>query len=891
MSAADSSRSNWLAFRPSEKRGEAAHSGTVSLPLVLLAWCMGIAYIQTQTSLWPLRSAVILAVLLANGLCALGLAKSYAKPPPKLYQWGAGLAQALLAFALGLIWACWWADTRLQARLPAVLENEPLTLVGVIDSLPHPLDRGQRVTLRVEALSPITALNGDKAYPISPPLGVETEHDQFSWPDFRLPARVSLSWADGLADQVRPAQRWQFQVKLHAPYGNQNPGGFDYERWLLEENVGAIGQVIRPRDPAEAATIALKRQELVWNPLDRLQRVRGILRHKILQAFVTRDGLAPYRGVITALVMGDQRAIDPADWRLFNQTGVGHLIAISGLHITMLATFAAWLTGGVWRQRLRQGNRQAGSAPQAGLVVGVLVAAAYCSLAGWGIPAQRTFLMLLVVAWGTWRYAGSQPLFSLCLAAALVLAWDPMACLAPGFWLSYVAVAILLWLGQRRRLALVTPAPPNGVPDKYQAWRRFGGSLQEASRLQLAISVGLVPLTVLFFQQVSWIGPIANAIAIPVISFGVTPLSLLGAIWVCLPGIGSDLGLQAAHGLLAALIAGLEVLSALPYASTSLPLPAWPVLLLAGLGCVWLCLPLRWPWRLLGIGWCLPLLLAPADWPSWGEWRITALDVGQGNAVLIQTQQHTLLYDTGPAYGNHQDASTRVILPYLRHQGLLPLSALVVSHRDQDHAGGLISLWQATPPEQFYTSMSAAELPAFITQSGRYQPCRAGMQWTWDGVHFAFLHPQEPADWSSSNEKSCVLAIWTARGRQEQGLLLTGDISQRVEQALLTRAATDPFMAARLKQPVLLVPHHGSATSSSAAWLAHVQPRYAILQAGQHNAYGHPHAQVLERYRAQGVQLLETRQGGAWRLDFNTADVLQPSAWRQENCRYWHHHC
>jgi competence protein ComEC len=766
-------------------------------------------------------------------------------------------ALCVAAALLGFVHAALFAHLRLADELRFEDEGRDVRIVGTVASLPASLQRGVRFEFAVESL----ATGGSAA---------DQRTDAAS--GVHVPARVALSWY-GDDVRVRPAQRWEFTVRLRRPHGNFNPGGFDIEAWMLERGVRASGVV---RVDARSGALPRKLDELVAHPLLLVDRARdglrdALRRHLQEPADGKGEGAGPFRyaGVLIALVLGDQRAIRESDWLLFNRTGIAHLVSISGLHITMIAGLAAVAVGALWR---RSPKLLSLAAAQSAAAIGAVIAALlYCLLAGWGVPAQRTFLMLLTVAAALWLRIGTRPMVTLTIAAFVVCVIDPWAVLAPGFWLSFGAVAAI-FAAMHGRTAIEQAAKT--------IWRR----LREAAHVQIAVTIALVPLTIALFQQVSLISPLANAIAIPVVSLVVTPLALLAAAFVALPeplgAIAVPL-LAIAHWLFALLAQGLELAAALPAATVTLAAPpAWTVVL-ACAGVAWLLMPKGWPQRWLGALWLLPALAWPVVRPPSGEAWITALDVGQGMAVLVETPTHALLYDTGPRFSTAADAGGRVIAPYLRARGIDRLDWLVVSHLDSDHSGGAASLLQSVPIASVLTSIEPAH-PA-VAGPAQVHRCVDGQAYALGALQVRVLHP-ESADYArpqrETNARSCVLELrWGAHR-----VLLTGDLPAAEEARLTARYP-------ELAQPpstLISVPHHGSRHSSSAAFVAGTQPRWALVQAGYRNRFGHPDAGVIARYQSAGAEVARTDHLGAlsWRL--HEGGGVQVSAARVSAARYWH---
>lgn len=622
--------------------------------------------------------------------------------------------------------------------------------------------------------------------------------------------------------------------------------GFDYEGWLLQQGVRATGYVRTP---------GVRLDPFVFSVGAVIESSRVVLRDRIVRALPHQQ----YAGVIVALVVGDQRAIEQSDWAVFNRTGIGHLISISGLHITMVAGGFAWVASFLWRRSFFTGAQLPLRLPaqKVAVLAGAGVALLYVLVAGFGIPAQRTLYMLAVVAAAAWLERLTRVSHVLCLALGAVVLLDPWAVLSPGFWLSFGAVAVILYASVGR------------VVPRDGGWR---GAMRSAARTQYAVTVGLVPLTMLLFAQVSLVSPIANAVAIPVISLAVTPLALVGSV---LPSFPGDYLLRLAHALVALLAEGLAPLAGPRLAVWSAPAPSGWVFAFALAGTLWLLAPRGWPLRWSGLVAWLPLLLARPTNPPPGELAVTAFDVGQGTALLIETSGHRLLYDTGPRYARDADAGNRVILPYLKGRGIDRLDTLVVSHSDTDHAGGALSVL-----DQIRTGFLLSSLPEshpVVRRSLMHALCVAGQRWIWDGVQFEMLHPS-PGSYDypgiKPNARSCTLRIRAGK----HSILLAGDIEAAQEAGLLAAGAP-------LEATVLLAPHHGSGTSSSTAFLAAVRPAIAVFQVGYRNRYGHPKAEVYDRYGARNIERLRTDDTGAIRLSFGSS--VKVERYRETNRRYW----
>ena len=809
--------------------------GLRRMRVFILAFSLGVLLLQTRGELpgWGVLTALAFSgLLLFAGATRLESAR----------QTAARVGVVLAGLAIGFAWAGLLAQWRLSEVLPEAWEGRDLQISGVVVALPQRFERGERFEFEVDA--------------------VHT-------PDAAVPARILLSWYHGwdelgtdeknesaalepldagdtrYARAVRPGERWRFTVRLKRPHGSANPYGQDYEAWLLERGLRATG-TIRARPPAE------RLMPFVWRPETAVERLRDGVRERFLEAL---SG-APYAGVLIALAIGDQRAIPAEQWQVFNRTGVTHLVSISGLHVTMLAALVAALVGGLWRcsERLTL----AVPAQRAGILAGLIAALAYSLLAGFEVPAPRTLYMLGVVVWSlcSGRHYGVSR--TLLCALFVVLVLDPWAVLSTGFWLAFGAVAVLFYVGGERGAGGHAPED-----DARRGWGRMRAWVSGWGAAQWAVTLGSVPLLLFFFRQFSLVSPLANALAIPVVSFVVTPFALLFAA-VPWPPV-----LQADHWLFAQLMGLLVRLAEWPVWQQPAP-PAWTVAL-ALVGVLWCLLPRGFPGRPVGAVLLLPALAMPPPQPEAGEAWVDVLDVGQGLAVVVRTARHTLLYDVGPRYGPQADAGQRVVVPHLRAVGVRRIDQLLLSHRDQDHTGGVDSVRAEFTVGEIRASFGASD----------YLPCRDGTEWALDGVRFALLHPgadDGPATRRSTNASSCVLRIESRAGAS---LLLTGDLEGAGEKALLQRYAARP---ADLRADAVLAPHHGGRGGSGAAFVAAVAPAHTLISAGYRNPFGHPHRDVLERYAASRVW--RTDRDGA--LHLRLADTASVSAWRQQRSRYWH---
>ena len=790
-------------------------------PAALVAFVLGVCVLQLQTSL----PGVVLIAVLAGGAAAALLVL-----PPVLRLKASPLARVAALIAIGIIgfaYAAGHATWRMADELAFDDEGRDIAVVGVVASLPVKLERGVRFEFDVHFATPIA----------------------------HVPSRVLLGWYNGDA-ALQPGERWAFTVRLKRPHGPMNPGGFDFEAWMLERNLRASGYVRAGRIDSAPTRM----QAMVWTPRYAIERARSNLRDQLQPKLAGKR----YGGVLLALVLGDQRAISDADWTLFNRTGIGHLVSISGLHITMIASLAGLAVGALWRRSPVLLTRAA--AQTAAVLAGLTAAFLYALLAGWGVPAQRTVVMLATVgiAWLFSSRIGAAT--SLALAAALVCLTDPWAVLAPGFWLSFGAVAAIVWVVQGR--------PLHGVSSGLRA------VLHAAARVQIAVTLALVPATVLLFHQLSIVSPLANAVAIPVVSWAVTPLALLGATLAVLPAPVSLLAepvLGIADAIFAIVAALLQWASSFTWANVPVATPPLALAVLAVIGVIWLLAPPGWPLRAMGAIALAPMFVWPATRAAENEVWVTALDVGQGSAVLVETKNHVWLYDAGPRYSADTDAGERLILPYLRHRGIGRLDGLIVSHLDSDHSGGAAAILRGVAVDRVISSIALGH--PVLGARADVERCTAGMQWSLGALQFAMLHPAAP-DYEArrtTNSMSCVVLITTGATR----LLLTGDVPLADELALLARAPT-------LRADWLAVPHHGSRSSSGALLLNTLGATAAVAQAGYRNRFRHPDPDVVARYRAKNIQLFRTDHAGALQWRFASDGSSTVSSSRYLDARYWH---
>jgi competence protein ComEC len=634
---------------------------------------------------------------------------------------------------------------------------------------------------------------------------------------------LRLAWYED-AESIGPQRRfelsagshWRMTLKLRAPRGLRNPGGIDSERHALMQRIAASGYV---RNPETAR---------------RLQPAQGInaWRERMSQR-IARAVPQPSSRFIRALAIGDTRGLGDTDWETLRASGLTHLIAISGFHVGLVAGFFALLANGLWRCLPLFGRRVPRA--QAAAVAALAGAALYTAVAGFALPTVRTMLMIAVVVVALLSRRVQRAADALALAVIAVLLVDPLAILGAGFWLSFAGVAWLVWC-----------MPGQRAEETRGAWLRTFLSAQVVATL------GLLPLSAMLFGQASLAGPFANLLAIPWWSLVVVPLALLGT---ALETMHADWGAWAWRLAAAAFDPSWTLFEHLAHGAFALwwlPEPRWFALPLALVAAFWLLLPRGVPGKPLALLLWLPLLWPQRDLPREGEAELLMLDVGQGLSMVVRTARHTLLYDMGPAVVDGFDAGERAVVPALHALGVVRLDVAVISHGDNDHAGGFDAVRRGLPPATTFAPHGLEIADA--------SPCLAGTSWQWDGVRFRFLHPPLHFPYLG-NEASCVLRIETAHG----AMLLTGDIGEVIERDLLRRDR------AAVRAEIVQIAHHGSRSSSDAAFVAAARARVGLVSTGHGNRFQHPHPDTLARWNRNGTEVADTSQGGALRIGLRAA--------------------
>lgn len=820
--------------KPSAKPAPKSASNSVAFPKLFVVPLTALL-IHQLPGLPPVWLAPVLALLVLGLRIAIGfwLTRQHTRWHRSWHwcQLGNGLLLALVCAS----YVVWRADVALTDRLPRGLEGQDLMVQGRVAGLVRPFEYGQGFNFVIEACA-----------------------QKLSWCQGEKLVRLSWYGKAGRQAVLLPGERWRLTVRLKRSHGPVNPGGFDSELRALQTGTTARGYV---RGNTKKRQLAKPNQHLDGGSpgvLDKIDRARIQVVSQMGSALANWP--EPVRGTLVALVTGEQSAIPSASWLDYNRTGTSHLMSISGLHVTLFAALVMFVCRWLLRVPalvppwflLRV------SAPALIVCLGVLAALGYSLFSGWGIPAQRTTLMLAVAGFAvhSGRVSGIAPV--LAVASAIVVMLDPWAPLAAGFWLSFVAVGAIVLTAQ-------------GVRTRVER------SWWQAARTQWAATVSLIPLSAVWFGTFSLVSPLANAIAIPLISALVTPMALFAAaLQYPMPSLGGFL-LQVIAWPTQWLLTGLAWLSQMPAAILVVGQPPLWVLALGGLGCWVLLAPSRPAPRWFGFLFLLPQLIMPIDAVPSGGWRLLALDVGQGNSVLVQTASHALLFDTGPSYRGLSGAGDRIVAPALQARQLSRLDTLLISHKDLDHAGGSTTLLKTFEVDHLLTSM-APEHP--ISQlAENYQPCLSGQRWHWDGVSFEILHPGVSDKRAAKpNARSCVLKISGPGG----SALLTGDIEAAQERRIVNLYGPE-----RLHVDVLLAPHHGSNTSSTAAFLDAVKPNWAIFQIGYRNRFRHPTEKVLKRYRERGITALRSDRDGALEWRFRQGAKPTLIRYRQQRPKYW----
>ncbi len=748
---------------------------------------------------------------------------------PSLHMawWCIGISIGLIAFyripfslfsffiagLLGFSWALIVAHHRMQHCLPNVLEGQTLLATGVITSIPEHHANQVHFDFLIEKIETEISIH----YPLRVRL------NRYFYRDLhRLP-------------QLKIGDKWQFAIRLKRPRSFWNPGSFDYQAQLFQQGIQATGYLVAGFSPR-----LVQATSFYYYGIDGL---RERVTHNI-ETFLQNY---PLVGLMTALTTGVRHSITDAQWSVMRGTGTNHLFAISGLHLAFITSMIHVLTRFFYRYIPCISPMIPVSQIAAGLM-GVF-AIFYAALAGFALPVQRALLMLLVFLWANLARRNMALWHTFICSLLVILVYSPFSVLSASFWLSFVAVAFILY-GVLGRLK---------VESGWRAWLK----------IQCGVGFGLIPLSLLFFHQISWISLLANLIAIPVVGFVILPMVLLGGFTTLLiPALGSTL-LILTERLLELLWQFLTYLSMIKWAQYTALIAAPWILLTSLLGFLILFVPYGVPARYIGVIYLLPLFFWKAQGPKNGEIWFSLLDVGQGLAAVVRTQHHTLVYDTGPS--RSVDAGRAVLIPFLEKQSITKLDMLMVSHGDNDHIGGAYSLLKQIPTIKIVSSIPTKFLPRHADF------CSKKMHWRWDNVDFFVLYP-EINDVYSGNNSSCVLKI----SNRNHSILLTGDISKVGEDYLVSTIHN------QLASSILIAPHHGSKTSSSIEFLNKVQPKVVLFPTGYRNQFKFPNTVVLNRYQRLHADIYDTAIDGAVTIKLHLhSKTVAIETYRQRYHRFW----
>ena len=730
------------------------------------------------------------------------------------------ISRCTLLFLIGFLWALLRAHWVLDVALPSDLEGKDILVTGVVASIPLEDKRKRRFEFDIETLK----YNKQKL----PSIGKV----RISWYGKHKKGKNNLH-----KTKIKAGQRWQFWLRLKQPHGFMNPGGFDYEGWLYQKKIRATGYV-RFNSKKKQHAKKLDEEATGYGLL--------VLRQALYDQLKSITSITDYAGILIALAMGERTGITQEQWRVFRSTGTSHLVAISGLHIGLLAGFVFFIVRRAWPYFGSFALKLA--SPRAAAVSSLVMAAFYAALSGFAVPSQRALIMLSVVMLSIfWRHkVQSSQVLSFALLSVLIL--DPVAVLSPGFWLSFAAVFVIgIAVFGRLRID--------------RGWHIWG-------RLQWRISLALIPLLVFLFQQASLVSPLANLFAIPIVSFIAVPLVLLSATVVSfIPGLSQMLFFLADSSLsiLWWCLANLANTSLSQWYGVK---PDILTLCLASLGFALLLTPKGWPLRYMGAFLIIPLIWPNTHVPKESEVEVTLLDVGQGLAAVAQTRNHVLVFDTGPRFSQNFNTGSAVVIPFIRQKNINKLDMLIISHKDNDHSGGLVSIQKELNTNQLVTNYNLEGSKS----------CMAGQNWLWDNVLFEILSPNDILQYKKRNNASCVLKITAG----EKSLLLSADIEKKTEKFLVK------YQYEQLKSTYLVAPHHGSKTSSSQAFLDAVDPEYAFIPVGYRNRYRMPHSSVIQRYKEREIPIIETYKSGAISVRFGQKNSIEiPVLYRHISQKYW----
>ncbi len=730
---------------------------------------------------------------------------------PVLFMLGRSIPvfRYLLLLLLGFYWSLLLISSATNDELHADIEGTVVDVTGLVSSLPETYDDHVQFLFDVD-----TIVDSKQQY-------------------YKSPGIVRLNW---YKTQVipTPGEAWQLKIKLKRPYSFMNPGGFDYETWMLRQGIKATGYVKKSRF----------NQRLAVSKTHYILRLRYALSQKI------KDVLdKPLLGLVMALSLGDRSQLETNQWQVLTHTGTNHLIAISGLHLGLIAGFIYFLTESCWRRFYFA--TQLIPAPTIAAIMSFMGAFFYAALAGFSLPTQRALIMIGVFLFSLFSAKRMLTSNVICIAIVLILIMDPLAIIAADFWLSFTAVILILYI------------------TRYRTNQR--NLLQRWLYLQCLLSLALFPVLIFWFKQIPFYSVLANIIAIPVIGFIIVPLILLAMIFIfLLPSLSVFLYLLT-DKINDVLWSYLNYLSKLDYAVVPVIAANHGVLLLAMAGTFILLMPRGLPGRWLGLFCFLPLMFPLLSDLKSGEFKLSLLDVGQGLSTVIKTKEHVLIYDTGARFSERFNIGDAVLIPFLRSEGIQQLSTLMVSHGDNDHIGGTNAL---------LNNIKIGRVLSSVPEKFPFTPtsmCYAGQTWVWDSVEFEVLHPQLGSSFTGNNA-SCVLKVSSQYG----SVLLTGDIEKQAEASLVQN------MREKIKADIILVPHHGSKTSSGDDFIRSVAAEVGFISAGYRNRFGFPKQDIMSRYESHGVKTFVSYKSGELSAKFAETGLIIEQ-YRSKTRRFWHH--
>lgn len=750
-------------------------------------------------------------------------------------------------FLLGMVWAIFYGYGVVGQQLPLRWEGADLWVQGNVVDLP--VSRSADVDERIGRSRRNQTMQSFNFRIEGNLCEDKTAQGATCFGGVKL---IRLNWYE--KKEIKPGQRWRLLVRLKKPRSVANPGGFDYQTWLIAQGFGGNGYVRTHTGNQLLSEQSFSVDALRWRAAEILDQQLGSLQNL---------------GIFKALILGDKRGIDNPQWQLFSRTGTTHLMVISGLHVGLLAA----LGFAIGRFTVLLVDRRR-SADKWGAVFSIVIATIYTSAAGFSLPTQRALIMVGLCMVAIFFRRHISPVSGLLVAMFLCLVYDPLAAVGLSFWMSFTAVACI-FLGV--------------VGRKSKALDPIHNSIKGNLSSQYGVYIGLLPVLAILLGQLSFISPIANILMVPLFTVVVVPMTMLGALLVL---VGVLLGGSSEPSQLILLF--WQILDALvslafdclrwldtnnTYGLLYIPELPWSVELLAIIGASLLLLPKGFPLKLAGLVLLVPLVSYRPTPLLEGDLRVTVLDVGQGLSVVVQTRHHRLVYDTGPAMSDSFSAAAMTVIPFLRYWGIGAIDTLVLSHGDNDHAGGLASMLQALPIENVYYGEKIGGLPLASHH------CDAGMKWTWNRIDFAFL-AAAPGDnigdkgtrsKQNPNDLSCVMMVTAGDTR----FLFTGDIGHKIESQLLNDLTID------LAATVLIAPHHGSSNSSSPAFVERVNAAHVVFSSGYKNQFRHPRPEVVERYLSQQAQIHTTAEHGAITFSVHDGKLKTVSHYRDTISHYW----